>query len=149
LKAAVPTGERWLYEIKHDGYRIQAHLVEGKPALLTSSGLNWTSRFRAIAQRLGDLPANSIIMDGEVVVPNDKGIADFSSLQAELAAGRSSRMLGQSWLPPIPPNPPDPENRYSRRGTKLPALPTRNWLPTRRAATLEYARAMPTQKPTR
>jgi bifunctional non-homologous end joining protein LigD len=93
LKAAVPTGERWLYEIKHDGYRVQAHLVEGKPALLTSSGLNWTGRFRSIAQSLGDLPANSVIMDGEVVVPNDKGIADFSLLQAELAAGRSARML--------------------------------------------------------
>ena len=37
LKSAVPTGERWLYEIKHDGYRIQAHLVEGKPSLWTSS----------------------------------------------------------------------------------------------------------------
>ena len=35
LKSVVPTGERWLYEIKHDGYRMQAHLAAGKPALLT------------------------------------------------------------------------------------------------------------------
>ena len=35
LKPVVPTGERWLYEIKHDGYRMQAHLAAGKPALLT------------------------------------------------------------------------------------------------------------------
>ena len=72
--------------VGHDGYRMQAHLVEGKPALLTSSGLDWTGGFK-------ELPANSIIIDGEVVVPDRKGIADFSELQAELAAGHSARML--------------------------------------------------------
>ena len=93
LKSAVPVGERWLYEVKHDGYRIQAHLREGKPALLTSSGLNWTGRFKSIASSLTDLPANDIIIDGEVVVPNEKGIADLSLLQADLSAGRSDRMV--------------------------------------------------------
>ena len=93
LKPVVATGERWLYEIKHDGYRMQAHLVEGKPALLTSSGLNWTGRFRSLVAPLKELPATTLIIDGEVVVPDAKGIADFSELQAELAAGRSVRML--------------------------------------------------------
>ena len=89
LKAAVPTGERWLHEIKHDGYRIQAHLVEGKPALLTSSGLDWTGRFRSLVAQLKELPANSIIIDGEVVVPHKKGIVDL----AELATGHLARMF--------------------------------------------------------
>ena len=65
----------------------------GKPALLTSSGLNWTGRFRSLVAQIKELPANSIIIDGEVVVPNEMGIADFSLLQAELAAGHSARML--------------------------------------------------------
>ena len=59
LKAVVPTGERWLYEIKHDGYRIQAHLAAGKPALLTRSGLNWTGRLRSLVAPLNELPASS------------------------------------------------------------------------------------------
>jgi bifunctional non-homologous end joining protein LigD len=92
LKSVVPTGERWLYEIKHDGYRVQAHLKAGKPALLTSSGLNWSGRFRSIATSLTNLPANDIIIDGEVVVPDDSGLADFSLLQADLSKGRSDRM---------------------------------------------------------
>jgi bifunctional non-homologous end joining protein LigD len=92
LKAAVPVGDQWLYEIKHDGYRVQAHLVAGRPALLTSSGLNWSGRFRSIAKSLVDLPANHIIIDGEVVVPDDSGVADFSLLQADLSKGRSDRM---------------------------------------------------------
>ena len=56
LKSVVPTGERWLLQIKHDGYRIQAHLVEGMPALLTSSGLNWTGRLRSLVAPLKELP---------------------------------------------------------------------------------------------
>lgn len=92
LKPAVPTGERWLYEIKYDGYRLQAHLRGGRPALLTSSGLNWTGRFRSIAGDLVDLPANNLIVDGEVAVPNEHGVADFSLLQEDLSTGRSDRM---------------------------------------------------------
>jgi bifunctional non-homologous end joining protein LigD len=89
LTSVVPAGERWLYEIKHDGYRVQAHLVEGKPTLLTSSGLNWTGRFRSLVAPLKELPANSIIIDGEVVVPHKKGIVDL----AELATGHLARMF--------------------------------------------------------
>ena len=60
--------------------------MEGKPALLTSSGLDWTGGF-------------TVIIDGQVVVPNDTGIGDFSLLQAELAAGHSPARLRQtsSW----------------------------------------------------
>ena len=59
LKPVVPTGERWLYEIKHDGYRMQAHLAEGRSALLASSGLNWTGRLRSLVAPLKELPASS------------------------------------------------------------------------------------------
>ena len=93
LKATVPTGDRWQYEIKHDGYRVQARLEEGTPSMLTSSGLNWTGRFKSVLASLRDLPANSIVLDTEVIVAGDDGVADFSLLQAELAAGRSNRMV--------------------------------------------------------
>jgi ATP-dependent DNA ligase len=33
----VPTGERWLCEIKHDGYRIHAHQAEWKAALTAAT----------------------------------------------------------------------------------------------------------------
>lgn len=93
LKLTVPTGERWLYEIKHDGYRMQARLEEEKPSLLTSSGLNRTGRFKSIVASLRELPANSVVIDGEAVVPDDTGVANFSLLQSELSAGRSNSMV--------------------------------------------------------
>ncbi len=37
LKSVVPTGERWLCEIKHDGYRIHAHQAEWKAALTAAT----------------------------------------------------------------------------------------------------------------
>ena len=45
LTKAPPTGERWLHEIKFDGYRLQAHIEHGKVALWTRGGLDWTKKF--------------------------------------------------------------------------------------------------------
>ena len=86
-------GERWLHEIKHDGYRVQAHLAAGRPTIFTRRGHNWTGRFRSPADALVDLPANDLILDAEAIVPDPDGIADFSAIQADLGSGRSDRML--------------------------------------------------------
>jgi bifunctional non-homologous end joining protein LigD len=99
LKAVVPTGERWLHEIKHDGYRIQTHINERGPSLLTSSGLDWTGRFRSLVAPLKELPANSIIIDGEVVVPHKKGIVDFADRAGDRPLGPHARpaVPGRLW----------------------------------------------------
>ncbi|WP_072387102.1 non-homologous end-joining DNA ligase [Hyphomicrobium sp. CS1BSMeth3] len=93
LKGAVPAAADWLHEIKLDGYRVQGHLVEGRPALLTRSGLDWAERMAAVAEALARLPANHLIVDGEVVVADAQGISDFAALQASLRAGRRSERL--------------------------------------------------------
>ena len=40
-----PTGDRWLHEIKFDGYRLQAHIEDGRVTLWTRGGLDWTKKF--------------------------------------------------------------------------------------------------------
>ena len=89
LKSKAPKGAQWLHEIKYDGYRVQIHLNKGKKKVFTRNGLDWTKRFSLIAGAL-DLPGQAVI-DGEVVVIKD-GRANFSELQAELAAGRQDRL---------------------------------------------------------
>jgi ATP-dependent DNA ligase len=42
---------------------------------------------------LATLPADSLILDGEVVVADSRGIPDFALLHADLAAGRKDRLL--------------------------------------------------------
>ena len=51
-----PAGERWMHEIKFDGYRLQARIEGGKVKLLTRSGLDWTQKFgKAIGGRVARL----------------------------------------------------------------------------------------------
>ena len=58
-----------------------------------ASELDWTRRFQPIADALAALPANDLILDGEAVVADSRGIPDFGLLHADLAAGRKDRLL--------------------------------------------------------
>jgi hypothetical protein len=84
---------RWIHEIKFDGYRTQAHLRNGKPAIYTRRVYDWTWRFQTIADALATLPANDLILDGEAVVADSRGVPDFALLHADLAAGRQDRLV--------------------------------------------------------
>ena len=87
----VPGGERWLHEIKFDGYRVQVHLVNEAVKVFTRRGHDWTNRFRKIADDAWHVAAGSAIIDGEVVVPAEDGTTDFSVLQNELK-GKSTKI---------------------------------------------------------
>ena len=92
LSKAPPTGDRWLHEIKFDGYRLQAHIEDGKVTLWTRGGLDWTKKFgKAVPEALQRLPARTALVDGEMVVENESGVAQFSLLQADLSDGRPDR----------------------------------------------------------
>jgi bifunctional non-homologous end joining protein LigD len=88
----VPSGERWVHEIKFDGYRVQVHLRDAAVKVFTRRGNDWTNRFRKIAADAWNINAGSAIIDGEVVVPAANGTTDFSVLQTELK-GRSKRIV--------------------------------------------------------
>ncbi len=88
----VPTGERWIHEIKFDGYRVQVHLANDRgqgvhPARPRLDQSLQEDRRRRLAYRAG-----SAIIDGEIVVPAADGTTDFSVLQNELK-GRSTRIV--------------------------------------------------------
>jgi bifunctional non-homologous end joining protein LigD len=88
----VPSGERWLHEIKFDGYRVQVHLRDATVKVFTRRGHDWTHRFRKVAADAWHINAGSAIIDGEVVVPATNGTTDFSVLQNELK-GRSKKIV--------------------------------------------------------
>jgi bifunctional non-homologous end joining protein LigD len=94
LRAEAPSGDRWIHEIKFDGYRLQAHVAKGKATLLTRSGLDWTDRFgTAVATALAGLPLEEAVIDGELIVEGGGGASDFSALQADLSDGRCDRFV--------------------------------------------------------
>ncbi len=83
-----PAGPEWIHELKLDGYRIQAQIgSSGKSGartvtLYSRSGLDWTHRMRSVADALEDLPVDSAVLDGEVVVLDAHGHSSFADLQA-------------------------------------------------------------------
>ena len=78
---SAPDGERWLHEIKWDGYRLLADLHEGEVKLRSRNGLDWTADFPEVVQAVQALPVRDARLDGELVVLDDNGRSDFAALQ--------------------------------------------------------------------
>jgi bifunctional non-homologous end joining protein LigD len=93
LHSAPPDGAEWIHEIKFDGYRIEARLDHGTVRLLTRKQLDWTHRFQRIAKVVAALPADTALLDGELVVENENGVSSFSLLQTDLKDRRDDRFV--------------------------------------------------------
>jgi bifunctional non-homologous end joining protein LigD len=81
LVSRLPEGDKWVSEIKLDGYRLIAWIKNGTVTLTTRRGQDWTGKFPSLARELSRLPVGNAILDGEVVVLNADGTADFQKLQ--------------------------------------------------------------------
>jgi ATP-dependent DNA ligase len=84
-RAETPSGEGWIHEIKHDGYRTLVVIDGGKVRALLSS---WPGLDRAISHRVVDacakLPCKAAVIDGEVIVQDENGISDFDALRSAI-----------------------------------------------------------------
>ncbi len=72
--------QEWIYEIKWDGYRTLAYLGDGKVELRSRQNLSFNQNFPVIADILKTLRINAVL-DGEIVMLNEEGKADFQALQ--------------------------------------------------------------------
>jgi bifunctional non-homologous end joining protein LigD len=81
----VPEGDNWVYEVKFDGYRIQAALNGPDVRLYTRNGLDWTDKFGRLPRALADLDLDGALLDGEVAAVSREGRTDFSALQKALS----------------------------------------------------------------
>src|SRR5262245_33149961 len=88
-----PGDDGWLHEIKFDGYRTMAHVSAGTVRLITRNGLDWTKRYGSLASAFKVLPNSDAIMDGEIVVLDEKGISRFAALQDALAKGAGEKLV--------------------------------------------------------
>jgi bifunctional non-homologous end joining protein LigD len=70
-RQAPPSGPGWAHELKHDGYRLQIHVRDGRVRLYTINGYDWSGRINVTA-----------IMDAEVVCTDDKGVPTFETLHS-------------------------------------------------------------------
>jgi bifunctional non-homologous end joining protein LigD len=76
-----PSGKNWLHEIKFDGYRIIAFKKDNKVKLFTRNQLDWTKKFPNVVSQLNRIKTESFIIDGEIVVLDNKQHSNFELLQ--------------------------------------------------------------------
>ncbi len=75
-----PDADGWLHEVKYDGYRAQIILDSGEIRIFTRNWYDWTSKFWPIAMDAKLLPCTSAILDGEVIVTDERGVSVFGLL---------------------------------------------------------------------
>jgi len=70
----------WLYEVKWDGYRAIATINKGEVNLISRNNKTFNDKFYSIYKLLQKWKINAVL-DGEILVLNDKGVSDFGALQ--------------------------------------------------------------------
>jgi len=70
----------WLYEVKWDGYRAIATINKGEVNLISRNNKTFNDKFYSIYKLLQKWKINTVL-DGEILVLNDKGVSDFGALQ--------------------------------------------------------------------
>lgn len=76
----------WIYEVKWDGYRAVAEIRDGTVSLSSRNGVSFNKRFAPVAEALRRYGSDAVL-DGEIVVVDDKGLPDFQLMQ-HYQAGR-------------------------------------------------------------
>lgn len=71
----------WFFEIKWDGYRAVAFLEDGDVRLVSRNHNDLTARFSELRGLSKSVKARNAILDGEVVVLDDRGRPSFSLMQ--------------------------------------------------------------------
>jgi bifunctional non-homologous end joining protein LigD len=89
LGSEPPSGDRWLHEIKYDGYRIGCVIDKKGTRLISRNGKDWTHVFPSIAEAAQKLKTRDAIIDGEVAMVMPDGRTSFAALQ-QAAAGTAS-----------------------------------------------------------
>lgn len=98
---SAPNGNDWIHELKLDGYRIQMQVRRSsqtgtnvpRTRLFTRKGLDWTARMPGLVRASADLDVESAILDGEVVVLDERGGSSFSALQAAFQDGKDGGLV--------------------------------------------------------
>jgi len=83
-----PVGDRWIHELKLDGFRMGVFIDRGKVRIISRRGTDYTLEFPEITAAAKKLKLREALLDGEIVVLDKEGISRFQLLQ-QLGANRS------------------------------------------------------------
>jgi bifunctional non-homologous end joining protein LigD len=75
------TRPNWVFEEKYDGIRILAYKEGPKVSLISRNAIDRTSRYPDVAAAVATLKAQTLLLDGEVVVFDERNVSRFQLLQ--------------------------------------------------------------------
>src|SRR5262245_10084296 len=82
----LPEGKDWVYEVKLDGYRALL-LKHGRQVRIRSRRNNdLTATYPGIAAAAGNVSADAVVLDGEIVALDADGRPSFQALQHRTSA---------------------------------------------------------------
>jgi bifunctional non-homologous end joining protein LigD len=77
----------WIFEMKWDGYRAVAEISNGNVSLYSRNRISFNQKFSPVADALKKFRFEAVL-DGEIVVVDDRGHPDFQMLQDYQKTGR-------------------------------------------------------------
>ena len=90
--SAPPEGDGWLHEIKHDGHRLLAIIAGDDITLISRNGYDRTAMFRAPFNKLLAAKLPALVLDGEIAVPDERGVTHIDALTEALRQRRPERL---------------------------------------------------------
>jgi ATP dependent DNA ligase domain len=64
-----PSGPGWAHELKHDGYRLQVHVRDGRVRLFTRNGADWSKRYPRIVEEAARIKGSAVMDDATPAIP--------------------------------------------------------------------------------
>ncbi len=72
--------DEWVFETKYDGYRALVQIKKGKVDLVSRNGISFNSKYAPLLESFSGIK-DDMILDGEIVVEDEKGKSHFQWLQ--------------------------------------------------------------------
>jgi bifunctional non-homologous end joining protein LigD len=79
-KGTPAPADRYVYEVKYDGYRAVAAVSGGKVSVRSRNDLDFAARFPWVAPSLKQVVVGEAVLDGELVALDEAGVSRFQRL---------------------------------------------------------------------
>ncbi len=84
LTDRLPNGKEWIFEVKWDGVRGLCHIDAGKLTIYTRNDNHCEKQYPELQVLPHYIDAETAILDGEIVVLDDRGISHFEMIQPRI-----------------------------------------------------------------
>lgn len=91
LSPTIVEGPEWVFEEKYDGIRAVAGRERGRVKIWSRTLQDLTSGFPHIVDAVSALPGGDLMLDGELVALDPKGVSRFQLLQRRGSGGPATR----------------------------------------------------------